>query len=145
MKCIYCGCEDSKVLDSRNSENSIRRRRECISCGRRFTTYETIDTVPFLIVKKDGSRQSYDSKILKDAMLKICEERPVSAEQIDEIIKNIEKNVQNKMLQEVTSSELIDIVAYSLKKLDDVSFLRYIAMYKNFDNIDDFKKILEDM
>lgn len=145
MKCIYCGCEDSKVLDSRNSENSIRRRRECISCGRRFTTYETIDTVPFLIVKKDGSRQSYDSKILKDAMLKICEERPVSAEQIDEIIKNIEKNVQNKMLQEVTSSELVDIVAYSLKKLDDVSFLRYIAMYKNFDNIDDFKKILEDM
>lgn len=145
MKCIYCGCEDSKVLDSRNSENSIRRRRECISCGRRFTTYETIDTVPFLIVKKDGSRQSYDSKILKDAMLKVCEERPVSAEQIDEIIKNIEKNVQNKMLQEVTSSELIDIVAYSLKKLDDVSFLRYIAMYKNFDNIDDFKKILEDM
>lgn len=145
MKCIYCGCEDSKVLDSRNSENSIRRRRECISCGRRFTTYETIDTVPFLIVKKDGSRQSYDSKILKDAMLKVCEERPVSAEQIDEIIKNIEKNVQNKMLQEVTSSELVDIVAYSLKKLDDVSFLRYIAMYKNFDNIDDFKKILEDM
>lgn len=145
MKCIYCGCEDSKVLDSRNSENSIRRRRECISCGRRFTTYETIDTVPFLIVKKDGSRQSYDSKILKDAMLKVCEERPVSAEQIDEIIKNIEKNVQNKMLQEVTSSELVDIVAYSLKKLDDVSFLRYIATYKNFDNIDDFKKILEDM
>lgn len=145
MKCIYCGFEDSKVLDSRNSENSIRRRRECISCGRRFTTYETIDTVPFLIVKKDGSRQSYDSKILKDAMLKVCEERPVSAEQIDEIIKNIEKNVQNKMLQEVTSSELVDIVAYSLKKLDDVSFLRYIAMYKNFDNIDDFKKILEDM
>ena len=145
MKCIYCGCEDSKVLDSRNSENSIRRRRECISCGRRFTTYETIDTVPFLIVKKDGSRQSYDSKILKDAMLKVCEERPVSAEQIDEIIKNIEKNVQNKMLQEVTSSELVDIVAYSLKKLDNVSFLRYIAMYKNFDNIDDFKKILEDM
>lgn len=145
MKCIYCGCEDSKVLDSRNSENSIRRRRECISCGRRFTTYETIDTVPFLIVKKDGSRQSYDSKILKDAMLKVCEERPISAEQIDEIIKNIEKNVQNKMLQEVTSSELVDIVAYSLKKLDDVSFLRYIAMYKNFDNIDDFKKILEDM
>ncbi len=145
MKCIYCGCEDSKVLDSRNSENSIRRRRECISCGRRFTTYETIDTVPFLIVKKDGSRQSYDSKILKDAMLKVCEERPVSAEQIDEIIKNIEKNVQNKMLQEVTSSELVDIVAYSLKKLDDVSFLRYIAMHKNFDNIDDFKKILEDM
>ncbi len=145
MKCIYCGCEDSKVLDSRNSENSIRRRRECISCGRRFTTYETIDAVPFLIVKKDGSRQSYDSKILKDAMLKVCEERPISAEQIDEIIKNIEKNVQNKMLQEVTSSELVDIVAYSLKKLDDVSFLRYIAMYKNFDNIDDFKKILEDM
>lgn len=145
MKCIYCGFEDSKVLDSRNSENSIRRRRECISCGRRFTTYETIDTVPFLIVKKDGSRQSYDSKILKDAMLKVCEERPVSAEQIDEIIKNIEKNVQNKMLQEVTSSELVDIVAYSLKKLDNVSFLRYIAMYKNFDNIDDFKKILEDM
>lgn len=145
MKCIYCGCEDSKVLDSRNSENSIRRRRECISCGRRYTTYETIDTVPFLIVKKDGSRQSYDSKILKDAMLKVCEERPVSAEQIDEIIKNIEKNVQNKMLQEVTSSELVDIVAYSLKKLDNVSFLRYIAMYKNFDNIDDFKKILEDM
>lgn len=145
MKCIYCGCEDSKVLDSRNSENSIRRRRECISCGRRFTTYETIDAVPFLIVKKDGSRQSYDSKILKDAMLKVCEERPISAEQIDGIIKNIEKNVQNKMLQEVTSSELVDIVAYSLKKLDDVSFLRYIAMYKNFDNIDDFKKILEDM
>ena len=101
MKCIYCGAEESKVVDSRNSDetNSIRRRRECLKCGRRFTTYETIETTPILVIKNDGSRQSFDPSKLKNGIIKACEKRPVSITQIDTIVSNIEKQIQNKLTQ----------------------------------------------
>ena len=98
MKCIYCGDEESKVLDSRNSDesNAIRRRRECLNCGRRFTTYEIIETTPILVIKNDGSRQSFDASKLKNGIIKACEKRPVSMSQIDNVVNNIQKTIQNR-------------------------------------------------
>ena len=97
MKCIYCGYEESKVLDSRSTDesNSIRRRRECLGCGKRFTTYETVETVPILVVKKDGSRQPFNIEKIKVGMIKACEKRPVSISQIDAMAEDIEKQIQN--------------------------------------------------
>lgn len=147
MKCIYCGSEENKVLDSRNSDenNSIRRRRECINCGRRFTTYETIETTPILVIKNDGSRQSYDREKIKSGIVKACEKRPVSMLQIDEIVINIEKTIQNKLLQEIRSCELGEMVMDALKSLDEVAYVRFASVYRHFKDVDSFKKLLEDM
>ena len=108
MRCIYCGCEDSKVLDSRSTDetNSIRRRRECLKCGRRYTTYETVETTPILVVKTDGSRQPFDRVKLINGMIKACEKRPVTLAQIETVAMEIEKNLQNNLQQEVRSADL---------------------------------------
>lgn len=147
MKCIYCGNEESKVLDSRNSEetNSIRRRRECLNCGKRFTTYETIEMTPILVVKTDGSRQSFDGNKLKNGIIKACEKRPVSMKQIDTIVAEIEKSIQNKLNQEVRSSELGEMVMDALKELDEVAYVRFASVYRHFKDVDSFKKLLENM
>ena len=147
MKCIYCGCEDSKVLDSRSTDetNSIRRRRECLSCGRRYTTYETVETTPILVVKNDGSRQPFDASKIKNGLIKACEKRPVSMSQIENVVSNIEKNIQNQLLQEVKSSELGEMVMDELKKLDEVAYVRFASVYRQFKDITSFKKLLEDM
>lgn len=147
MKCIYCGNEESKVLDSRNSEetNSIRRRRECLNCGRRFTTYETVEMTPILVVKTDGSRQSFDANKLKNGIIKACEKRPVSMQQIDSIVMDIEKSIQNKLKQEVRSSELGEMVMDALKDLDEVAYVRFASVYRHFKDVDSFKKLLENM
>lgn len=147
MKCIYCGNEESKVLDSRNSEetNSIRRRRECLNCGRRFTTYETIEMTPILVIKTDGSRQSFDANKLKNGIIKACEKRPVSMKQIDTIVMDIEKTIQNKLKQEVRSSELGEMVMDALKDLDEVAYVRFASVYRHFKDVDSFKKLLENM
>ncbi len=147
MKCIYCGNEESKVLDSRNSEetNSIRRRRECLNCGRRFTTYETIEMTPILVIKTDGSRQSFDANKLKNGIIKACEKRPVSMGQIDTIVANIEKTIQNKLTQEVRSSEIGEMVMDALKDLDEVAYVRFASVYRHFKDVDSFKKLLENM
>ncbi len=143
MKCIYCGSEDNKVLDSRNYDDSIRRRRECLSCGRRFTTHEIIEKIPFLIIKKDGSRQSYNPKKLKEGIVQACKKRPVSEEQIDKIINDIELTIQNRNLQEIKSSTVGEMVMRALKELDQVAFVRYASVLKDFQGVDDFKDILE--
>lgn len=147
MKCIYCGSEENKVLDSRNSDetNSIRRRRECLDCGRRFTTYETIETTPILVIKNDGSRQSFDREKLKRGIIKSCEKRPVSMTQIENIVNNIEKNIQNRLVQEIKSSQLGEMVMDALKNTDEVSYVRFASVYRQFKDIDSFKKLLEDM
>ena len=147
MKCIYCGAEESKVLDSRNSDesNSIRRRRECLVCGRRFTTYETIETTPILVIKNDGSRQSYDPEKLKLGIIKACEKRPVSMSQIDNIVNTITKQLQNKLTQEVKSSTLGELVMEALKGLDEVAYVRFASVYRQFKDIESFKKLLENM
>lgn len=147
MKCIYCGDEESKVLDSRNSDeaNAIRRRRECLNCGRRFTTYETIETVPILVIKNDGSRQSFDASKIKNGIIKACEKRPVSMSQIDQIVRDIEKTLQNKLTQEVKSSQLGELVMDALKNLDEVAYVRFASVYRQFKDIESFKKLLENM
>jgi len=147
MKCIYCGSEESKVLDSRNSDesNAIRRRRECLECGRRFTTYETIETIPILVVKNDGSRQSFDALKIKNGIIKACEKRPVSLSQIDAIVEGIEKHLQNKLIQEIKSSELGEMVMEELKGLDEVAYVRFASVYRQFKDIESFKKLLENM
>ncbi len=147
MKCIYCGAEESKVLDSRNSEesNSIRRRRECLVCGRRFTTYETIETTPILVIKNDGSRQSFDKEKLKGGIIKACEKRPVSMSQIDNVVDTIEKQIQNKLTQEIKSSQLGEMVMDALKGLDEVAYVRFASVYRQFKDLDSFKKLLDNM
>lgn len=147
MKCIYCGHEESKVLDSRNSDesNAIRRRRECLNCGRRFTTYEIIETTPILVVKNDGSRQSFDASKLKNGIIKACEKRPVSMSQIDNIVNEIQKTLQNKLTQEVKSSQLGEMVMDALKELDEVAYVRFASVYRQFKDLESFKKLLESM
>ena len=145
MKCIYCGSEDNKVLDSRNYSDTIRRRRECNNCGRRFTTHEKIEKVPFSIVKKDGSRQSYDQNKLKTSITLACKKRPVSKEQIDNIINDIELTVQNRNLQEVKSSTVGEMVSRALKDIDSVSFIRYVTMFKGFQTIEEYKNFIESL
>ncbi len=147
MKCIYCGCEDSKVLDSRSTDetNSIRRRRECLGCGRRYTTYETVETTPVLVIKNDGSRQPFDASKIKNGLIKACEKRPVSMHQIEEVISNIEKNIQNQLIQEIKSSEIGEMVMDELKKLDEVAYVRFASVYRQFKDITSFKKLLENM
>ncbi|MBO5395119.1 MAG: transcriptional repressor NrdR [Clostridia bacterium] len=147
MKCVYCGGDESKVLDSRNSDesNSIRRRRECLVCGRRFTTYETIETVPILVIKNDGSRQSFDASKLKSGIIKACEKRPVSLSQIDGIVEGIEKQIQNKLTQEIKSSQLGEMVMDALKELDEVAYVRFASVYRQFKDLESFKKLLDNM
>lgn len=147
MRCIYCGHTESKVLDSRNTDesNSIRRRRECLNCGRRFTTYETIETTPILVVKNDGSRQPFDKNKVKNGIIKACEKRPVSMNQIESIVLNIEKSAQSKQNQEISSAEIGEMVMDSLKKLDEVAFVRFASVYRKFADITSFKKLLENM
>lgn len=147
MKCIYCGYEESKVLDSRSTDetNAIRRRRECLHCGRRFTTYETIETTPILVVKNDGSRQPFDRAKIINGMIKACEKRPVSLSQIEAVAMNIEKTLQNNLQQEIKSSQLGEMVMSALKELDEVAYVRFASVYRQFTDITSFKKLLEEM
>ncbi len=147
MKCIYCGCEESKVLDSRSTDetNSIRRRRECLGCGKRFTTYETVEMTPILVIKSDGSRQAFDINKIKNGMIKACEKRPVSISQIEEVALDIEKTLQNNFSQEVPSSKIGQMVMDALKKLDEVAYVRFASVYRQFKDIDSFKKLLEEL
>ncbi len=134
MKCMYCGCEDSKVIDSRSTDDgkSIRRRRECIACGKRFTTFETIETVPFLVIKRDGTRQIYDRSKIKNGILRACEKRPISMAQIDAVVDNIEKALYNSLDEEITSQKIGDLVMEQLKELDEVAYIRFAAVYRQF-------------
>ena len=149
MKCMYCGCEDSKVIDSRQTDDgkSIRRRRECIDCGRRFTTFETIEIVPFLVIKRDGTRQLYERAKLKNGIIRACEKRPISMAQIDEVVANIEKGLYNSLEQEVSSQKIGDLVMEELKMLDEVAYIRFAAVYRQFKDsatfIEEMRKIFD--
>lgn len=147
MKCPFCKCESSKVLDSRANEenNSIRRRRECLGCGKRFTTYETIESLPILVIKKNGSRQPFDVLKIKRGLIKACEKRPVSLNQIDEICLQIEKELQNALVQEVTSTEIGEKVMEKLKKIDEVSYVRFASVYRQFKDTTNFIKFLNEL
>ncbi|MCH5152118.1 MAG: transcriptional repressor NrdR [Clostridiales bacterium] len=134
MRCMYCGCEDSKVIDSRSTDDgkSIRRRRECISCGKRFTTFETIEMVPFLVIKRDGTRQSYDRTKIKNGILRACEKRPISMAEVDEVVNSVEKALYNSLDEEITSQKIGDLVMEQLKQLDEVAYIRFAAVYRQF-------------
>ena len=147
MKCMYCGCEDSKVIDSRSTDDgrSIRRRRECSNCGRRFTTFETIESVPMLVVKRDGTRQLFEKEKLKNGIIRACEKRPISMAQIDGVADNIEKALYNSLEQEVSSQKIGDLVMQELKTLDEVAYIRFAAVYRQFKDsatfIEEMRKI----
>ena len=138
MKCIYCGCIDSKVVDSRQNEDgtSIRRRRECISCGKRFTTYETVENTPILVVKKDGSRQPFDIAKVKTGIMKACEKRPISMASIDRLVSDIQRKILNSLDQEVSSTTIGDLVMEGLKEIDEVAYVRYASVHRQFKDID---------
>ena len=147
MKCLFCGCENSKVLDSRSTEetNAIRRRRECLGCGKRFTTYETIETTPILVIKNDGSRQPFDILKIKSGIIKACEKRPVSLNQIDQMCIEIEKQVQNSLSQEISSKEIGELVMEKLKHVDQVAYVRFASVYRQFKDATNFIKFLNEI
>ncbi len=140
MKCIYCGNEESKVIDSRSTEdsNAIRRRRECLNCGRRFTTYETVETTPILVVKSNGDREQFNVSKIKTGIMKACEKRPVSMHDIDTLVSEIEKKVYNGNEEEVSSKVIGEYVMEGLRKLDEVSYVRFASVYKKFKDISTF-------
>ena len=144
MKCNKCGCMDSKVIDSRMSEDgtSIRRRRECLGWGRRFTTYEVIESTPVLVVKSDGARQPFDPDKIRRGVIKACEKRPVTAEKINELVSNVEKQVYNTLLQEISSKEIGEYVMKELKDLDEVSYIRFASVYCDFRDVTTFEEFI---
>ncbi len=145
MKCLYCGCEDSKVIDSRSADEgrTIRRRRECVQCGKRFTTYETIEDTPVLVVKASGLRQAYDPQKIKNGIIKSCEKRPVSLNAIDDIVATITKQIYNSMEQEISSKKIGEMVMEELKKIDEVAYVRYASVYRSFKDIPSFMEELQ--
>ena len=148
MKCIYCGCKDSKVIDSRyiDETNSIRRRRECLNpeCQKRFNTYETIELLPIMVVKNDDSRQAFNPLKIKQGIMKACEKRPVSVSQINEMVNDIEKQIQNSLRQEISSSEIGEIIMERLKKVDEVAYIRFASVYRKFTDVTHFMDFIKE-
>ena len=144
MKCPCCGKLESKVVDSRPSDEgaSIRRRRECLECHKRFTTYETMESLPLVVIKKDGSRQTFDKDKLLGSMLKACEKRSVPMSKLEEIANEIEQTLQNDMEREVSSSVIGELVMEKLKDVDEVAYVRFASVYRQFKDIGTFMEEL---
>jgi transcriptional repressor NrdR len=145
MKCPYCDHEETRVIDSRDSQNglTIRRRRECLSCGKRFTTYERIEEIPYMVVKKDGRRQSFDPQKLLRGLLRACEKRPVPVSALEDIVIEIEGRLQNRPEKEIRADEIGRYVMEHLKELDKVAYVRFASVYREFKDVHEFKKELE--
>lgn len=145
MKCPYCGCEDSKVVDSRPTDEGerIRRRRECFSCTRRFTTYEVIESTPIMIIKRDNSREPFDRDKLANGILRACEKRPVSIDQIDSVIDKVEGKIYSSLEREVPSKTVGEYTLEFLKDLDEVAYVRFASVYKQFADIHSFMTELQ--
>ena len=150
MRCPFCSHPESKVIDSRPAEEgaSIRRRRECLACKKRFTTYETMECLPLVVVKKDGSRQSFDRNKVMAGLIRACEKRPVPYSRLESMVSEIEQVLQNKMEREISSAEIGELVMERLKQIDDVSYVRFASVYRQFKDINTFiselSKLLED-
>ena len=140
MKCPFCAHPESKVVDSRPADEgaSIRRRRECLACRKRFTTYETMESLPLMVIKKDGSRQSFDRTKVMAGLIRACEKRPVSYQTLEEMVIEIEQVLQNKMEREINSSEIGELVMDRLKKVDEVAYVRFASVYRQFKDINTF-------
>ncbi|MEG1441646.1 MAG: transcriptional regulator NrdR [Oscillospiraceae bacterium] len=147
MRCLYCGHLDSKVVDSRSAEDgtAIRRRRECLKCGKRFTTYEKIESVPIIVIKKDKSRQSFDREKLQRGILNACASRPVPLQAIDDMLDEIENTIHNSLAREVSSDKIGELVMEKLREIDEVSYVRFASVYKQFKDIETFKEELVKM
>ena len=150
MKCPFCAHPESKVVESRPAEEgaSIRRRRECLACHKRFTTYETMESLPLMVVKKDGSRQSFDRNKVMAGLIRACEKRPVPYSTLEAMVGEIEQVLQNQMEREISSAQIGELVMERLKKIDDVSYVRFASVYRQFKDINTFiselSKLLED-
>lgn len=140
MRCPYCGYKESKVVDSRPADesSSIRRRRECLSCGKRFTTYETVESLPMVVVKKDGSRQSFERRKVLGGMIRACEKRPVPLAELEKIAEEIEQDLQNSMEREVSTEAIGERVMDRLRSVDQVAYVRFASVYRQFKDIDTF-------
>lgn len=147
MKCLYCECTDSKVIDSRSADDdrTIRRRRECAACGRRFTTYETIEVTPVLVIKSNGTRQSFNAEKIRNGIIKSCEKRPVPMSVIDDMVADISKQVYNSMESEITTKDIGEMVMERLKKVDEVAYVRYASVYRSFKDLSSFMAELKQM
>ena len=144
MKCIYCNCTESRVIDSRPTEDgAIRRRRECEGCQRRFTTYEKIEMLPLLVVKKDKRREPFDSSKVRSGVVKACEKRPVPLEEIERLVRAVEMNVCQQPEQEVTTEMIGQMVMDSLKELDEVAYIRFASVYRQFTDVESFMEELQ--
>ena len=140
MKCPFCGDQDSKVVDSRHSEDSlsIRRRRECLSCQRRFTTYEYVETLPIIVVKRDGSRQAFDRNKILNSMVRAFDKRQVAVEDLDRITTEIEQTIQNTLDREVSTDKIGEMVMERIKPLDEVAYIRFASVYRRFQDVRSF-------
>ncbi len=140
MRCPYCSYSESKVIDSRPAEEgtTIRRRRECLSCGKRFTTYEIMERLPLLVIKRDGSRQSFDRMKVIGGMVKACEKRPVPVDQIEHVADEIEQELQSSLEREVSSAQIGEMIMDRLKDLDQVAYVRFASVYRQFKDINTF-------
>lgn len=140
MKCSYCAYKEDKVVDSRTTQNgtAIRRRRECLSCGKRFTTYEYIEEVPLMVIKKDGRREPFDRKKILSGIIKACEKRPISVDKMEEIVRQIERMIQKKSQREVAATRIGELIMEKLKSLDDVAYVRFASVYRQFKDVGQF-------
>ena len=147
MKCPYCGYLESKVVDSRPADEwaSIRRRRECLSCHKRFTTYETVESLPLMVVKKDGSRQSFDRGKVMSGLIRACEKRPVSSQTLEGLVAEIEQVLQNQIDREISSSQIGELVLERLKTMDEVAYVRFASVYREFKDINSFMAELDQL
>ena len=145
MKCPFCDFQDTKVVDSRPTDEgqAIRRRRECEQCNRRFTTYEKIEEIPLIVVKKDGSRQTFDRTKVMNGIIKACEKRPVPMDDVEKIVSNIENGLRNLMLKEMDSSIIGEYVIEHLRNLDDVAYVRFASVYRQFTDAESFRLEIE--
>ncbi len=140
MRCLFCGHTESKVIDSRQADEgtTIRRRRECLECGKRFTTYEKIESIPIIVVKKDGTRESFDRAKIINGILRACEKRPISLDEIESIVDEIEGKLYNLLEREVSSEKIGEMVMERLQKLDDIAYVRFASVYRQFKDINSF-------
>ncbi len=147
MKCPFCLHEDDKVIDSRasNEGKSVRRRRECLKCKKRFTTYEYVEEVPLMVIKKDGRRESFDRNKIISGILKACEKRPVSVEKVETLVDRVEKELQKSFDKEVKAGVIGELVMEHLHKLDEVAYVRFASVYRQFKDINQFMKELKDL
>lgn len=147
MKCPYCAYEESKVIDSRSADDGerIRRRRECLKCGKRFTTHEIVENVPIMVIKRDKTREPFSSEKLCSGLLRACEKRPVSIETIDTVVSNIEASIQNSLDREVTSEKIGELAMEHLKSIDEVAYVRFASVYRQFKDINTFMQELNNL